>query len=155
MISCKAKIKRGIKMKSKQLVSMAALVLLSSMVFAGLVQPAPVMVTVNTDLSGFAQGDMATARFSASDLEMIGCGIRAIDDGAGGVFDFGFCQAIMDDGSAEGLSVFCSTQRSDLLDTMKSTSDFSFVTFAWNAAGECTRVGFSTQSFYIPDSKAK
>lgn len=142
-------------MKSKQLLSTAALVLLSSMVFAGLVQPAPVTVMINSDLSGNASGDMATARFSAGDLEFIGCGIRTIDDGAGGVFKFGFCQAVMDDGSAEGLSAFCSTQRSDFLDALKSTSDFSFVTFAWNAAAECTLIGISTQSFYIPDSKAK
>ena len=142
-------------MKSKQLLSTAALVLLSSMVFAGFLQPAPVLVEINADLSGFAQGDMATARFSASDLELIGCGIRTFDDGAGGVFETGFCQAVMDDGSAEGLRGFCNTQRSDLLDTLKATSDYSFVTFSWNADGECTRVGFSTQSFYIPESKEK
>ena len=142
-------------MKLKHLLSTAALVLLSSIVYAGLLQPAPVLVTVNADLSGDAQGDMATARFSASDLEFIGCGFRTIDDGAGGVLEFGFCQAGQDDGSAEGLRGFCSTQRADLLDTVRALSDYSFVTFSWNAAGECTRVGFSTQSFYIPESKVK
>ena len=30
-------------------------------------------------------------------------------------------------------------------------SDTSFVIFTWNADGECTFVGYSTQSFYLPD----
>ena len=39
----------------------------------------------------------------------------------------------------------------DLLDAIKATADFSFVTFSWNEAGQCIRIGFSTQSFYIPE----
>lgn len=142
-------------MQIKQLVAAATLVLLSSLGLAGFLQPFSVEVTINPDMSGGASGDMATARFSENDIELIGCGIRTFDDGAGGVFEFGFCQAVMDDGSEEGLRGFCNTDRSNILDTLKATGDYSFVTFNWNAAGECTRVGFSTQSFYIPEQTKK
>lgn len=132
-------------MKVKYLV--LSLLLFSSMTLAGYLQPAPVEVTLNPDGSGSATGDMISARFSDNDVEFIGCGIRAFDDGAGGVFYFGFCQAA----DSTDLHGFCSTQRSDLLDAVKSISDYSFITFSWNAAGECTLIGNSTQSFYIPE----
>jgi len=54
---------------------------------------------------------------------------------------------------ADEVPAFCSTFDPDLLDAMKSVSDFSFITFSWNVAGECTRIGFSTQSFYLPNFK--
>ena len=137
------------------LVLTIAMLLVSGLVFAGYLQPAPVLVAFNPDGSGDAQGDMVTARFSDSALELIGCGVRYFDDGAGGSTEFGFCQARMDDGSEEGLRGFCNTTNSGLLDAMKATSDFSFVTFSWNAQSECTRIGFSTQSFYLPEFAKK
>jgi hypothetical protein len=33
-------------------------------------------------------------------------------------------------------------------------SDYSFITFSWIADGTCRAIGFSTQSFYIPDHGA-
>lgn len=134
-------------MKLRYISFFGALLLSSSIAIAGFLQPAPVTVTVNDDGSGTASGDMATARFADNDFDLIGCGIRTFDDGAGGVFEFGFCQA-QDSTEVNG---FCSTDRSDILDTLKATADYSFVTFSWNTDGECTRVGFSTQSFYIPE----
>ena len=139
----------------KYLLSMLALVFSSSMVLAGFVQPAPVDIIINDDGSGAAQGDMVTVRFSENDVETIGCGFRSFDDGLGNAFEFGFCQATLDDGSAEGLGVFCSTMNSNLLDAMKAGNDYSFITFGWNADGECIRIGYSTQSFYIPEGKVK
>ena len=38
---------------------------------------------------------------------------------------------------------------------ISDTEVFSFVTFSWNEDGECTRIGNSTQSFYIPEFKDK
>ena len=131
--------------KIKQVAMAATLVFLSSWALAGLVQPAPILIILNPDLSGSAQGDMVTARFSDNDVEFIGCGIRTIT-GPGGVFQFGFCQAT----DADEQAVFCSTQNVDLLDAMKATADYSFLTFAFDADGACTRVGFSTQSIYLP-----
>ena len=133
-------------MKVIRVVFIGILVFFSAVSVAGLVQPADVIITLETDGSGSAQGDMVTARFADNDVEFIGCGIRLFDFGSG-VFEFGFCQA---EDSSE-TSAFCSTQNADLLESMRATADFSFVTFSFDTAGECTRIGFSTQSFYIPE----
>ena len=39
----------------------------------------------------------------------------------------------------------------ELVITMAATADFSFITFNWDENDECTRIGFSTQSFYLPE----
>ena len=138
-------------MNKKHWISAAALALFSSLAAAGFLQPAPVIVTPNGDGSGIAFGDMVSARFAPDTISLIGCGTRTVDDGAGGVFHFGFCQAT----DAAGVQGFCSTDRADLLEAMHATGDFSFITFAWDVDGFCTRIGTSTQSFYIPDFFAK
>ena len=131
-------------MKIGTLFSMGVLTLMAGMAFAGLVQPAAVVVDED-NMQAF--GDQATARFSDNDVEFIGCGIRVLEDGVGGVFSFGFCQA----SDSEEVDAFCTTLNADLLDAMKATSAFSFITFAWNEDEECTQIGFSTQSFYLPN----
>ncbi|WP_251358598.1 hypothetical protein [Kangiella sp. TOML190] len=117
--------------------------------YAGYTQPYPVEVdTVNR----IANGDMVSARFADNDLEFIGCGIRQIASG-GSVISFGFCQAR--EGAEGSESLICNTQDEALLDAIDAISDYSFVTFSWNEDGECTRIGNSTQSFYIPNFKLK
>ena len=80
---------------------------------------------------------------------------RTFDDGMGGSFVFGFCQAE----DAEGNNITCFTDNPVLIDAMRSTSDFAFITFNWRDDGlggaECIRVGHSTQSFYLPNFKTK
>jgi hypothetical protein len=139
--------------KTKSLLLSGAMLLLSTIVFAGAVIDAPTELTLNDDGSGFALGNMVDARFAANDVELIGCGVRAVDDGSGFPFEFGFCSVRVADGSVEGLAGFCTTTSPVLIDKMNAASDYSFITFAWNANGECTNVGFSTQSFYIPENK--
>ena len=118
-------------------------VLISSTAIAGSVQPFP----VDVDLVGLtSNGDMVSARYSANDNEFIGCGIRKIEDGVGGIFSFGFCQSE----SAAGDRGFCNTQNPDLLDAISSSGEYGFITYSWNGDGECTRIGFSNQSFYLP-----
>jgi len=121
-------------------------VLLSSSALAGWTQPFPVSVDLE---ERFAAGDMATARYAKDSLAFIGCGIRSFDDGEGGNFSFGFCQA----GDAAGVTAACFTEDPDMLKVMAATSDFSFIFFGWAGEGDdatCTRVGRSTQSFYLP-----
>ena len=123
-----------------------ALLIGSASAHAGLVQPAP----VNVDLdSRTASGDTASARFADDDVSFIGCGTRNFSDPAapGSQFEFGFCQA----GNAEEEQFTCFTQDPFLLEKIGTVSDFSFITFSWNENGDCTRVGVSTQSFYIPE----
>ena len=138
-------------MKGRHWIVAAALALFSTLAAAGFLQPAPVIVNLNGDGSGQAFGDMVTARFAPNTVEFIGCGTRTFDNGVGGVEMFGFCQAA-DAGDVRG---FCNTNRADLLEAMHATSDFSFITFSWDVNGECTHIGHSTQSFYIPDFFAK
>ena len=117
--------------------------LVATVALGGLVQPAPVIVDLDNMT---AQGDMVTARYSKNDTEFIGCGVRHLDDGAGGVFPFGFCQAE----DADGDAIICVTFNVGLIDAIRGSSDFSFLTFDWDEEKTCTRIGFSTQSFYLP-----
>lgn len=130
-------------MKQKTIM-VIALSLLAPMALAGSVQPVPVEVDLENN---FAAGNMVTARFSNNDVEFIGCGVRYIDTGVGSTFTFGFCQAT----DADGEALFCQTLDSPLIEAIKSISAFSFITFSANPeTGDCTRIGNSTQSFYIP-----
>ena len=119
------------------------LALVSSAAMAGAVQP----VAVDVELTHrVATGDMVTARYSQNDTEAIGCGIRKFSDGAGGIFEFAFCSA--EDRGGERIS--CNTFDPALIDTVSSSTAFSFVFFGWDEAGACNAIGFSNQSVYLP-----
>lgn len=137
-------------MRIRYLFTTLILTLLAGSGYAGYVQPAPVDVDLD---NYFALGDQLTARTSDNEDEFIGCGIRIFDDGGLG-FTFGFCQAR----DSEGDHIACFTDNADLLEVMRSTSAYAFITFSWEDDGfggaTCTRIGFSTQSFYLPDKKA-
>jgi hypothetical protein len=134
-------------MRIKPLVGALPLLFIGSIALGGYVQPAQVTVTVNQDLSGTASGDMVTARFAADAVTLIGCGSRTTKAADGTIFRTGFCQAT----DANGVQGACSTTDPGLLDAMRTTGDFSFIVFNWDVNGECTKIGFSTQSFYIPN----
>ena len=134
-------------MKTKYLLSIAVLTLVAGIASAGLKQPAPVSVDL---VNMMAFGDQVAARIAKDDVSFIGCGIRVFDDGVN-AFSFGFCQAA----DSEDVEFVCVTQNPNLLDAMEATSAFAFITFNWDENGECTRVGFSTQSFYLPNFTTK
>jgi len=135
-------------MEIRYLLATTVLTLLAGFAYAGLAQPSPVAVDL---VNMTALGDMLTARTSAGDTEFIGCGTRNFDDGTGNAFRFGFCQA----SDADGDEITCFTQLDSLIDEMRASNDYAWVTFSWQNDGfggaECTRVGFSTQSFYLPE----
>ncbi len=135
-------------MKIKMLLIIATFTIFSTIAAAGEVRSVPVVVDTDNMV---AEGDMWTARNSKNDVEFIGCGIRNIDDGVGGVFTFGFCQAQ----DAEENTIFCFTENDDLLVAMSAISDYSFITFAWDENDECISIGNSTQSWYLPKLKTK
>ena len=130
----------------RKLIAIGLLTLSSSIAMAGLVKTVPVTVTVNADGSGSANGSMASARASGNDVEYIGCGVRRYANAAGGADAYGFCQA----SDAKGVTAYCFTTNADLLDSFENVADYSFVTFNYDAEGQCQLVGVSTQSFYIP-----
>jgi hypothetical protein len=138
-------------MRIRNLLSIAALLLIAGGAYAGLSQPTEVVINFD---NMFAQGDQNAARTAKDDVSFIGCGIRVLDDGVNS-FAFGFCQA----GDSEDNQITCFTENPNLLQTLGAMNDFSFVTFSWQDDGfgeaECTRVGFSTQSFYLPNVTTK
>ena len=138
-------------MRMAYVLSIIFLLVVSASSFAGRFNDVP--VTVDFDF-GFAEGSQLTAKTSKNDVEYIGCGVRNFDDGFGS-FRFGFCQA----SDAAGNAVFCDTQNPSLIDDISSISDYSYITFNWRERSpdvfECIRVGSSTQSWYLPDKKAK
>ena len=138
-------------MKRTMVLLAAALSLVAGAAFAGLQQPAEVIVDFD---NGFASGDQYTARTSKNDVEFIGCGTRNFDDGTFS-FTFNFCQASDGDGN----SVVCTTENPVLINAIEEISDFAYITFSWDDDGsgvlECIRVGSSTQSFYLPNFTTK
>lgn len=136
-------------MKIKQLLITIAFAMLFSSVYAGLTQPADVVIDLD---NRFASGDMWTARTSESEFTMIGCGIRKISVSPTETISFGFCQA---NSGEDGGSFTCFTQNSDILAGINAISDYSFITFGWDENNECDRIGNSTQSFYLPNIKLK
>jgi len=137
-------------MKLKPLLISIAFLILSSNVYAGAVRPFEVEIDF---VNKIADGDMASARFSDSNFAYIGCGIRKISLSPAETISFGFCQA--NNGESEDSGVLCTTQNPEILSAIDAVSDFSFVTFSWNDDNECTRIGNSTQSFYLPNFKLK
>jgi len=139
-------------MRSISKLVLATAMLVSVSGYAGFTQPAPVMIDID-GLDGTALGDMVSARNSENEFEFIGCGIRAFDDGAGGAFHTGFCQASIE----EGVTYTCFTDNKGLLEGLQMIADASFITFSWVDDGfgnlTCTRIGSSTQSFYLSKGK--
>ena len=136
-------------MKIKSLIIATAVFIVSNGALAGFTQPAPVTIDFGARV---ASGDMATARFSDNPDELIGCGTRRVGTGPS-AFSFAFCQARIAPGVDE--LAFCNTDDEGLINAINAFADFSFVTFSWNEDGECTRIGNSTQSFYLPNFKLK
>ena len=140
--------------KTKHILSIFVLALVGTTSLAG--ESIQNFVTITID-SGFgnANGNQLAAKTSANDVEYIGCGVRNTEDGIFPPFRFGFCQA----GDAAGNTVFCDTFNPNLIDSMRSISDYAYITFSWREIApnenECIFVGSSTQSFYLPDKKAK
>ena len=128
-------------MKTRYVLSIAALTLASTVASAGLFQPAPVTIDMTNRTAG---GDMRSARISLNKFAYIGCGVRY--NAIGGAFMF--CQA----GLTQDLTqqITCFSDSPALFDAVKSIADYSYITFRWDVDGNCTFIGNSTQSFYIP-----
>ncbi len=107
---------------------------------------------------GSASGDLISARNSKNKEEYIGCGQRVFEDGAGGVFYWGFCQANVESDTDEGVDAQCFTTNGALLEALSSLADSSYMVFDWETDSEgdmtCTMIGNSVNSFYLEKGKA-
>ncbi len=119
----------------------AAMSLATTVAVAGYVQPAPVIIDF-VDRS--ASGDMLTARNSTNAFEFIGCGVRYNNAG----LTSAFCQAGL--GEADDQKITCFTNNPALVEAIHSISAYSFITFRWDVDLNCTNIGVSSQSFYLP-----
>ena len=128
-------------MQLKQVLTGAVLALVGGVAVGGVYAPAPLKIDFD---NRFASGDMYSARLSANPDALIGCGIRSPAPG----FTFAFCQASV--GPTDADYVSCSTEDPAHLATIGAMDDFSWVSFRWDADGNCTAVGNSTQSLYLP-----
>jgi hypothetical protein len=133
--------KDEIKMKTRCVLSIAALSLATTVASAGLVQPAPVTIDLAARV---ASGDMRSARISPNKFAYIGCGVRYF--AAGG--SYMFCQAGLTQDATQQITCFSDSPA--LLEAVKSISDYSYIVFRWDVNGNCTSIGNSTQSFYAP-----
>lgn len=129
-------------MKLKQVLSGAALVLVGGVAVAGRYSPAP--LTIDYD-NRVATGDMYTARLSGNPDAFIGCGIRSPAPG----YTYAFCQASESPGDDQLAQ--CFTEDPAHVAAVAAMDDFSYIQFAWDADNNCTSVGNSTQSFYLPE----
>ena len=137
-------------MKNKLAIIMLAALMMPVLASAGFVNPQPVVIDMDA-LS--AQGDMHSARNSNNDDEMIGCGQRALETAPDESFNWGFCQARVE----EDVTIICQTTNQGLLDAIDSIGDSSFIIFRWaeeeDGSLTCTFIGTSTQSFYLGKGK--
>ena len=133
--------------------AITASLVISIAAHAGFTQPSSVSIEVDEGVGGSALGDMVTARNSKNEFEFIGCGVRAVDNGPGFTYSYGFCQA----GLEEDVSYVCFTESPVLMEGMNLIAESSFITFSWVDDGEgnltCNFVGSSSQSFYLPAGK--
>jgi len=124
----------------------AAMLLMSSVAFAGMFKIDPVTIFDYGD-TGRAGGNLIAARFSDNDYERIGCAVGNGDDGA-----YAYCEASLvadDDGG-----VYCITYDPSMIDTIASIDTLSYVYFEWKydgvGANLCTHVTVATRSIHIP-----
>lgn len=134
--------KRENDMKLKQVLFGAILALVGGVAAAGTYRPTPLMIDLTNRV---ALGDMYSARLSDNPNAYIGCGLRSPAPGV----TFGFCQAQLT--AADDQVVQCFTEDPAFLATIGAMDDFSYISFRWDVDGNCTNVGNSTQSFYLPE----
>jgi hypothetical protein len=129
-------------MKLKQMLVGAVLALVGGIAAGGSYIPVP--LTIDFD-NRTARGDMYTARLSGNPGDFIGCGIRSPAPG----FTFAFCQARL--GPSDDQLAQCFTDDPAHVAAIGAMDDFSYIQFSWDVDGNCTSVGNSTQSLYLPE----
>ena len=137
-------------MKLIQLVLPAAMLLLSSLAFAGAFHVAPVSIDFDEQV---AEGNLIAARASESPHERIGC-----DVGSGYLLGhYAICEAT----DATNNQIQCITDEPEMIDTIASINTFSYVYFTWgDVEGKedppdgyewCRHVTVATRSIHIPE----
>lgn len=122
-----------------------SLLALSMTASGGAYQPAELKIDLEARQ---ASGDMFTVRHASDEKAMIGCGVRHYLSGDE-VIQYAFCQA---NSSLVETGAFCETDKPAMVAAVSAISSYSYIVFHWDKAGECTFIGNSSQSFYLPKS---
>ena len=118
-----------------------ALVLGGGVAFGGMRVFQPVHITVNSDGSGFAVGNLGDTRASADSVSYIGCLSYATPTST-----IGECQAR----DNLGHSIWCTFNGADMLRTAAMINSTSRIQLAWNASNGCTMLQVENMSFSPP-----
>ncbi|GHA17930.1 hypothetical protein GCM10008090_29570 [Arenicella chitinivorans] len=129
----------------RNVVMLLSLLWFSSAAYCGDYQPAELKIDLEARQ---ASGDMFTVRHADDDKALIGCGVRHYLSG-NEVIQYGFCQA---NSSAMEVGAFCETDNPAMVAAISAITTYSYIVFHWDKAGECTFIGNSSQSFYLPKS---
>lgn len=125
------------------ILSVAALCASSGLAMAGMRFSAEVYIN---DTYRTAGGSMTDARGSADTRQFIGC-YHYYDSASSSPY-LGFCQA----SNSAGLTKSCSTTNSAIVQSIRSISSESNISFAWNTDGTCRYVLVNNNSYYKPAS---
>lgn len=123
---------------------LAALFASSGLAIAGLRFTSEVYVS---DTYRSAGGSMTDARGSADTRQFIGC-YHYYDTLGGATPYVGFCQAA----NSAGLTRSCSTTNSAIVQSIRSISAESNISFSWNSDGTCRYVLVDNNSYFKPAS---
>ncbi|AUX30866.1 MULTISPECIES: hypothetical protein [Sorangium] len=131
-------------MKFDKIKIVAAVVALASVAVAGSAVAgdtyhAEVFIdTVASEASGTAYG----ARTSSNSEEMIHCAVYGYSSGSASVRCFA--------ANAAGVFKECSSSSAGIVNAVQAISDYSAISFSWNAQGTCTSVSVHTGSRFLP-----
>jgi hypothetical protein len=109
----------------------------ASVAFAGTKDYRPVVI--NT-ASNVAYGSTGDARASGDTQQNIGCNLQGYDSGI-----YAYCEAR----NSAGVSRYCTSYSTSLVQAAAATSPGSYLYFAWNG-GTCTEISAVNNSRYRP-----
>lgn len=94
------------------------------------------------DTYKFAVGSIATTRNTPDTVQYIGCYHNAYTTGA----SYGNCYAV----NNAGVSRTCYTTNANMIDTIRSIADDSYIYFQWNTDGTCSYILVDKGSRFRP-----
>lgn len=136
--------------KKSTFIAAMSTALISQFSFAGLVVNFPVTIVMQDEMSGWVQGDLASARHSDDNQTFIECSSQSYLNSEKELVTLGACAAR----DATGKFVSCYTYDEKLLREIESVSTHGEIVFQWNTNGLCTAIGSRKSSMYLDNNVA-
>ena len=116
-------------------------VLVPALGLAGFKQGQSVVIVDNSDGSGFANADMASAHNSTDTFQYIGCTVAGSASGA---------SASCISRALDGRSRSCFTTNANMIQAAANIDSDGYLIFNWNASGQCTSISAANGSYLQP-----